>query len=1099
MRYRAAMHDDEAGQPSDLFLAAGSPWLASNALAFVIADGGDRLLTTRRVVKGWQDVTADERVALFALIDQLGIRAGSLRFELAAADRWHMRVHGEDGAFAGLPGFSDGEGQQLLPALSQGLERAESADFLAAFLQPSGVTLLRPSLERALLRGVHVRVLTGDYLNITAPEALRALLELAAEFTTLKAAVYHCADGRSFHAKAYVFRAGAEAAAYVGSSNLSRMALTSGVEWNLRALARAQTGDLAAICAGFERLWTAAVPLTAAWIDDYATRPRPSKGWESPPPEPHAIQVEALAALRAAWADGAARGLVVLATGLGKTLLAAFAARAMGAQRVLFLAHRDEILRQGRRAFERVLPERSSGLFIGPRRDRGAELLFATVQTIGREEHLASFSRDHFDLVIIDEFHHAAAPSYRRLIEHFTPRFMLGLTATPERSDGAELLALCGDRLIHRAGLIEGIARKRLVPFTYRGIRDPIDYSAIPWRRGKFDPRQLDQALTRGDHAAQALSEYRRHAGDAPRRGLWFCASIAHAEFIAAYLTAHGVAAAAVHSQGGAPRSESLRRLAAGELQAIAAVDVFNEGVDVPDVDVVVLLRPTESRIVFLQQIGRGLRLPERSQKQALLILDFIGNHVSFLRKPQALMAFLGREVSREAAARMLRDRDFDLPDGCDIEYDTAALDVLLALGKEKAEDTLYYTFMQLQDRYGRRPLLGEMVAHGVQGRKPAALFGSWWDMLAELDALEQDEARVLAARRGELEALEAAKAPEAASWASLSSWAEHGGVGEAVPAAELGGESAAAALVAIWGQALKREGERVGLQIPVEADDQPVLEDMIKEVAAARMAEAARRGAASGDDAEIVLTVSHSSHNPIIRFKQGMTDFARRNVDVCIEGEMYTLVGTGVAFNTAQAHRGVKNPLPGLMRRMFGWRAGDPGTQHRVVFRRDDAGRWNLRPLYVEPATALPFYPELAVACGVGDVQHSGADEVRTLLVRAPVSVDPAVDFVVRARGASMDGGRMPIRDGDLVLCSHLDGASLVSVENEACLLIAHDGPDMSEAMIKVPVRDRHSGDWVLRSWSGEQVDLPVSRWSGLRVVARVRAVVQPVESSDN
>lgn len=1035
------MLDDQAGKLEDAFAAGPESWLDSNDLAFVVAVGGDRLLTTRRVVRRWQEVTLDERIALFALLEQLGVHAGSLRFEIETAGRWHMRLDCGGSVFAGLPGFSDGEGQQLLPALRHGLERAQSADLLAAFLQPTGVALLRPFLEQALRRGVAVRVLTGDYLNITAPEALRALLELAGEFTTMTAAVYHCEDGRSFHAKAYIFRSGGETAAYVGSSNISRMALTNGVEWNLRALSRAHDGELAAICGGFERLWKVGVPLTAAWIDDYATRPRPSKGWESPPPEPHAIQVEALAALRAAWAAAEVRGLVVLATGLGKTLLAAFAAREMGARRVLFLAHRDEILRQARRAFERVLPERSSGLFIGPRRDPQAEMLFATVQTLGREAHLESFPRDHFDLVVIDEFHHAAAPSYRRLMEHFTPRFMLGLTATPERSDGA-VLALWNGRPIHQAGLIEGIARRRLVPFTYRGIKDEVDYSKIPWKRGKFDQKRLDGALTRESHAAQALAEYRKHAGDSPRRGLWFCASIAHADYLAAYLADHGVAAVAVHSGStGAPRGESLRRLGGGELQAIATVDVFNEGVDVPDVDVVVLLRPTESKIVFLQQIGRGLRLPERSQKQRLLILDFIGNHGSFLRKPQALMSLLGRDVSREAAARMVRERSFVLPEDCTVEYDTGALDVLLSMSKTSTDDALLYTFMLLRNRYERRPMLGEMVAAGVQGRKPAAKFGSWWDMLEELVELDQDEARVFEARRADLEALEAAKATEAAPWACLLAWAEKGGVSEAVSAAELsGGGPAVSAMMALWKNTLKQESGEISLQVKVEADDQTVFEDMIKEIAGARLAEATRKAATIADRSDIVLNVSHSSHNPILRFKGKMADFAKTHTDVWIEGEKYNLYSTGIAFNRAVVPKGDKNPLPRLMRRMFGWKAGDPGTRHQVALRKDDTGRWTLRPLNVEPPHSLPYYDELMVACGVGDLQHAGADEVSTLVVQTTVPVTPARNFIVRARGDSMDGGRMPIRDGDYVLCEWCKDASLESLENVACLVTAHD-----------------------------------------------------------
>ena len=605
--------------PSSERAALEGPWLASNATAFAVVgpEAGTLLISTRQAAARWSALSPDERGDVLALVDALGGGGGRVECELDAPPdvRWHLRLRRPAGTFASLPGFVAGEEQHLLPALRAALARADEVDLLAAFVQRSGVRLLRDDLEDALRRGARVRILTGDYLGLTAVDALRDLDAMTEEFAGLQVAVHQCEGATSFHPKAYIFRSGAASVAYVGSSNLSRSALTSGVEWNLRAIDDAHGRELTAIRARFSRLWDApqTVPLTAAWITAYAARVPVAREWDppEPPPTPHGIQREALAALARAWAADARRGLVVLATGLGKTLLAAFAAQQMGARRVLFVAHRGEILTQARRAFERVLPTRSTGLFQGPRRDGAADLLFASVQTLARPEHLATWPRDHFDLIVIDEFHHAAAASYRRILQRFTPRFLLGITATPERGDGAALLDLCDDNLVFRADLARGITCGRLVPFAYHGLCDSVDYQAIPWRSGRFDPAALSRALATISHAEQALAGYRAHAPMSPRRGLWFCASIAHAEFMAKFLADRGVPAVAVHSeQGGAPRGESLRRLMAGELEAITTVDVFNEGVDAPDINVVVLLRPTESRVIFLQQIGRGLRLP---------------------------------------------------------------------------------------------------------------------------------------------------------------------------------------------------------------------------------------------------------------------------------------------------------------------------------------------------------------------------------------------------------------------------------------------------------------------------------------------------------
>ncbi len=321
-------------------------------------------------------------------------------------------------------------------------------------------------------RGGSMRIVTGDYLGVTEPNALLRLLDLHASYPgAVQLRVLQASPPLSFHPKAYIFHGAAQdSVVYVGSSNLTRQALEGGIEWNLRLEGRVDPAPLVAVRAEFDRLLDhpSCVPLTTEWVDGYRTR-RPvrpndrthSAGRHRPDGEPplpvvapHAIQREALEALATARADGYRAGLVVLATGLGKTWLAAFDSQAF--RRVLFVAHREEILQQARNTFRRIRPDVHLGFYTGGEKDRDADVLFASVMTLGRSAHLAQFAEDAFDYIVIDEFHHASAKTYRRLIDHFEPQFLLGLTATPDRSDGADLLALCGEKLVFRCDLVRG-------------------------------------------------------------------------------------------------------------------------------------------------------------------------------------------------------------------------------------------------------------------------------------------------------------------------------------------------------------------------------------------------------------------------------------------------------------------------------------------------------------------------------------------------------------------------------------------------------------------------------------------------------------------
>ena len=617
----------------------------------------------------------------------------------------------------GLPVLFDGsEDGRLLPQLLERLSdrNLDRIDMAVSFVMKSGLARIIWPLEDALDRGAHVRILTTDYLAITDPDALTQLTDLA-EGDDRRLEVRLFSGGSvAFHPKAYIFwsSAGEAAAGYVGSSNLSASGIDGGVEWNL-GVARVEQ-----LVAGFESLWAdeRTRRLNARTLSDYretwrqsarrVTAPQPDPDSEpaeesrpdapeeilrhltgvaeeapTQPVAPRPIQSEALAALEQTRADGFDRAFVVMATGLGKTWLAAFDSARPGFRRVLFVAHREEILRQSREVFRRVRPDADLGLFVGDEKVRDSEVVFASVQTLHR--HLDRFAPAAFDYVVIDEFHHAAASTYRRVLGHFESKFLLGLTATPDRRDGADLLALCGDNLVFDCGLAEGISRHELSLFHYWGIADVTDYAPIPWRSGRFDPATLAVAIETRERAAKALREWRDKGGGPT---LAFCSSITHAEFMKAFFVAEGVRAAAVHSGSDSdPRHRSVAGLQSGEVEVLFTVDVFNEGVDIPEVETVLMLRPTDSPVVFLQQLGRGLR--KTAGKAALRVIDFVGNHHSFLTKPRTLLSLGGRTPQNKEVLEALQSGDFELPPGCSVDFDLEAVEILSRLSSPSTSE----------------------------------------------------------------------------------------------------------------------------------------------------------------------------------------------------------------------------------------------------------------------------------------------------------------------------------------------------------------------------------------------------------------------------
>lgn len=638
-----------------------------------------------------------------------------------------------------------GDRPALLGVLSDHMVRCRRASIAVSFGMRSGVELLGPAIGEALRRKAEIRLLTSDYLDITEPEALEELLALPG---ALDLRLYH-EPGRSFHAKCYIFEhEDGRHAAFVGSSNLSSSALRDGIEWNYLVRETDDGWSIWDLLRRFEALFGSEFtqPVTPEFIAAYRARrqPRPMReepGFEAVArPQPNAAQREALSELARLRAEGERKALVIAATGVGKTYLAAF--DSLGFARVLFLAHREELLAQARASFTRVRPEATTGLYGAGQHDTDAELLFASVATLSRPEHLARFAPDRFDYIVVDEAHHAAARSYHAILQYFKPRFLLGLTATPYRADNRDVFAICDGNVAYRVTFMEAIALGWLCPFQYWGIHDQTNFTDVPWRNGHYDEEALSNAVGTRERADAILKAFNEHAS---RMAIGFCVSIRHARFMADYFSAHSIPAEAAYAGPGAPdRAAVLERLRTGDLRVVFAVDLFNEGLDVPAIDLVMFLRPTESVTVFLQQLGRGLRLSP--DKPFLTVLDFIGNYKRAHYKAPLILGLVEDEPDRTAVARVLREHQAGavaLPPGVAVHFDLKVVELMqeMAAPGEPRRERLVAAYRDVEQVLGRRPRMLELQLQGRYEVKPYRQeFRSWFGFLGAINALSLEE-----------------------------------------------------------------------------------------------------------------------------------------------------------------------------------------------------------------------------------------------------------------------------------------------------------------------------------------------------------------------